>query len=60
VNAMLKMYEQLGTNSEQKMKMSFPEAGNHVIACELTSGCYNDVINATIKFGEEVLRLKAQ
>lgn len=58
VSSMLKMYGQLGTAPDRKVKVAFPEAGEHVIACELTSGCYKEVIAETIKFGEEVLRLK--
>jgi esterase/lipase len=58
VSAMLKMYKQLGTSPDRKVKMAFPEAGGHVIACELTSGCVNEVIEESIKFGIEVLLLK--
>lgn len=58
VNAMLKMYDQLGTIPEKKIKKVFPEAGEHVIACELTSGSLSEVIAETVKFGEEVLKLK--
>ena len=58
VSAMLKMYEQLGTSTESKVKVAFPEAGSHVIACDLTSGCVEDVIAESIKFGTEVLKLK--
>jgi esterase/lipase len=57
VSAMLKMYEQLGTSTDRKVKMAFPEAGDHVIACELTSGSVDEVIRETISFGEEVLNL---
>ncbi len=59
VSAMLKMFKQLGTNPDSKVKVAFPNAGNHVIACELTSGCVEDVIAETEKFGMEVLKLKA-
>lgn len=59
VGAMLKMFKQLGTNPNSKVKVAFPNAGNHVIACELTSGCVEDVIAKTEKFGMEVLKLKA-
>ncbi|MCF6332410.1 MAG: alpha/beta fold hydrolase [Draconibacterium sp.] len=59
VSAMLKMFKQLGTNPDSKVKVAFPNAGNHVIACELTSGCVEDVIAETEKFGTEVLKLKA-
>ena len=60
VDAMLTMFEQLGTVPEFKTKTAFPDAGDHVIACELTSGCYNEVIAETIKFGEEVLGMKPE
>ncbi|MEN8117118.1 MAG: alpha/beta fold hydrolase [Bacteroidota bacterium] len=59
VSAMLKMFDQLGTSPDKKVKKAFPEAGDHVIACELTSGSLDEVISETIKFGEEVLKLKA-
>ncbi len=59
VDAMLEMFGQLGTLPNQKVKKAFPEAGNHVIACEMTSGCVNEVIYETEKFAEEVLKLKA-
>jgi esterase/lipase len=58
VDAMLTMFDELGTAPESKVKVAFPETGDHVIACELTSGCYNEVTAETIKFGEKVLRLK--
>ncbi len=58
VSAMLKMYDQLGTDDDRKEKFAFPDAGDHVIACELTSGSVGEVISETIKFGEEVLNLK--
>ena len=57
VDAMMKMFDQLGTPIERKVKMAFPEAGDHVIACELTSGSVDEVIRETISFGEEVLNL---
>ncbi|MBN1986812.1 MAG: alpha/beta fold hydrolase [Prolixibacteraceae bacterium] len=60
VDAMLKMFDQLGTSPERKMKVAFPDAGDHVIACELTSGNVEQVINETIQFGEEIMNLKAR
>lgn len=57
VDAMLKMFDQLSTESDKKVKMAFPEAGDHVIACELTSGCYKDVVAETIRFGKDILGL---
>lgn len=58
VSAMLKMFDQLGTGEDQKVKEAFPEAGEHVIACELTSGSVDQVIRETIRFGEEVMNLR--
>lgn len=57
VKPMLKMFDHLGTPADSKVKVAFPEAGDHVIGSELKSGCYNEVIAQTIKFGEEVLKL---
>lgn len=59
VDAMLKMFDLLGTIPSQKVKKAFSEAGEHVIACELTSGCVDEVIAETIKFGEEILGLES-
>ena len=58
VDAMLKMFDQLGTAPAQKIKVAFPEAGQHVIACELTSGSVDEVVKETIRFGEGILGLK--
>ena len=59
VSAALKMFEQLGTSTDRKREVAFPEAGEHVIACELTSGAVERVISETEKFGIEILNLKA-
>ena len=59
VSAALKMFKQLGTLSTQKTEVAFPNAGNHVIACELTSGSVDEVIAETIKFGTEILKFKS-
>lgn len=58
VSAIEKMYNQIGTLADKKEKVAFPEAGNHVIACELTSGAVNEVIAETQKFALEVLKMK--
>jgi hypothetical protein len=58
VSAALKMYDQLGTPSSEKMKAAFPNAGSHVIACRLTSKSLNEVEQATWSFTENVLHLK--
>jgi esterase/lipase len=60
VSSMLKMFDQLGTPDEHKIKVAFPGAGDHVIACELTSGSLDEVIAETIKFGEEILQLRTK
>jgi esterase/lipase len=58
VDAMLEMFDELGTVHAEKVKQAFPEAGDHVIACELTSGCVDEVLAATEKFGENILGLE--
>ena len=58
VGAELEMFDQLGTSPEAKVKMAFPDAGDHVIASEIKSGAYKQVIAETIKFGGEILKLK--
>ncbi|MBK6282430.1 MAG: alpha/beta fold hydrolase [Draconibacterium sp.] len=58
VDAMLKMFDHLGTSAVSKVKVAFPEAGDHVIGCELKSGAFKEVLSETVKFGEEVLKLK--
>ena len=43
VDAMLKMFGQLGTPENQKQKVAFPEAGTHVVGCQLFSKSWQDV-----------------
>jgi alpha-beta hydrolase superfamily lysophospholipase len=57
VSAELEMFDKLGTSAESKVKVAFPEAGDHVIASELKSGAYRNVIAETIRFGKEILKL---
>lgn len=57
VSAELKMFDQLGTPAESKIKIAFPDAGDHVIANEIKSGAYKQVVAETIKFGEDVLKM---
>jgi alpha-beta hydrolase superfamily lysophospholipase len=59
VDAMLKMFNQLGTPEDHKTKVSFPEAGSHPIASKLFSGAWQDVETASFQFAEEKLGLKA-
>lgn len=58
VSAMETMYSQLGTSPDKKRKIAFPNAGDHVIACELTSGSVEEVIAESIRFGTDILKLK--
>ena len=58
VSAMLKMFDQLGTENGRKVKVVFPEAGSHNISNELYSGALDDVLNETVNFGKDILNLK--
>lgn len=58
VSAMLDMYDHLGTPPGDRQKQAFPDAGAHVIACEITSKSVDEVVNATFHFAENVLGLK--
>jgi esterase/lipase len=57
VDAMLKMYDQLGTPENLKQKVAFPEAGCHPIGCKLFSGAWQDVELASYQFAEKKLGL---
>lgn len=57
VDAMLKMFDELGTPDSLKYKEAFPEAGTHTIGCKLISGAWLEVEKASFKFAEEKLGL---
>jgi len=57
VEAMLEMYEQLGTPEDDKVKVAFPEAGHHVIGSYMTSEDLESVRIETVKFIEAELGL---
>jgi pimeloyl-ACP methyl ester carboxylesterase len=57
VAAMHPMFEQLGTSAEQKRKVAFPEAGNHVIGSYIRSSDWRGVYQATDRFMQEILNL---
>lgn len=57
VDAMLKMYDQLGTPENLKQKVAFPEAGDHPIGSKLFSKQWQDVEKASYQFAEEKLGL---
>jgi len=54
VSAMLKMFDQLGTPDSLKIKVDFPDAGNHVIGCSLLSKSYRDVEKEVLKFARNI------
>jgi esterase/lipase len=56
VPAILWMYENLGTSPEKKEAVAFPDAGAHVIGCDLTNPNWVKVYDATVDF----LKTKAQ
>jgi len=58
VDAMLKMFDELGTPENMKQKIAFPEAGDHPIGCKLYSKSWQDVEKACFTFAEEKLGLK--
>jgi pimeloyl-ACP methyl ester carboxylesterase len=58
VKAMQEMFTQLGTASEKKREIPFPEAGDHVICSAFNSKDIEGVERETFKFCEEVIGLK--
>ncbi|MEI8112513.1 MAG: alpha/beta hydrolase [Bacteroidia bacterium] len=57
VDAMLKMFDQLGTPENLKQKVAFPEAGDHVIGGKTYSKSIPEVEKASFSFAEEKLGL---
>ena len=57
VDAMLKMFDELGTPENMKQKVAFPEAGDHPIGSKLFSKAWQDVEKASFVFAEEKLGL---
>lgn len=55
VPAMLKMFDQLGTPENKKQKISFPDAGDHVIISHLTTPNHPQVESAALNFLVEKL-----
>jgi esterase/lipase len=56
VDAMLKMFNQLGTPDSLKYKMAFPEAKDHVLTSSLSTSEYNHVAEESIKYFKQVLK----
>jgi esterase/lipase len=57
VPAMLKMFDELGTPETLKRKMTFPEAGAHVISSYIRSGDWQGVERETDKFLTNIVNL---
>lgn len=57
VPAMLEMFDQVSTPEQLKMKMAFPESGDHVIASSITSESWEEVLAGSIEFLEKVVHL---
>lgn len=57
VKAALRMFDELGTPADQKMKVAFSEAGVHVIACGLSSKAIPQVREKTFEFARKILGL---
>lgn len=58
VEAMQKMYEELGTPADKKRSIAVPNAGNHVIGSYIKSRDVTTVEREIEQFMNEVLRLK--
>jgi len=58
VDAMLKMYDELGTPTGLKQKAAFPNAGCHPIPSGIFNKHYKDVEAKTYEFVEKVLKMK--
>ena len=58
VDAMLKMYDELGTPAALKRKQAMPSAGNHVMASYLKSHDVAGVETAITLYMKEVLKMK--
>jgi len=60
VDAMLKMYDELGTPAALKRKQAMPNAGHHVIGSYIRSHDIADVEAAIALYMKDVLKMKAR
>ena len=58
VPAMLHMFEQLGTPTDQKRKVAFPDVGAHGMTSQITSKDLESVQRETNRFLENILGVK--
>ncbi len=56
VSAMLEMFNHLGTSLAKKREIAYPEADSHVITSALVSAVYQEVLQDSLKFFEEVIK----
>jgi pimeloyl-ACP methyl ester carboxylesterase len=54
---MLEMFESVSTPDSLKVKMDFPEAGDHVISSKITSKDWQGVLKATLEFLENTTNI---
>jgi pimeloyl-ACP methyl ester carboxylesterase len=59
VEAMLKMFDQLGTPAAHKRKLALPNTGVHPIASSIVSGDIASVERGTQDFAADILNMKA-
>lgn len=57
VPAMMEMYKGVKTPDSLKKKQAFPEAGDHVIGSSITSGSWQEVLDASIDFLENTVHI---
>jgi pimeloyl-ACP methyl ester carboxylesterase len=58
VSAMLKMFDELGTPEELKIKLALPDAGDHIIGCEETSNSVPELTEAIRGFLHQMIATK--
>ena len=58
IDAMMKMYDELGTPAKLKQKVAFPNAGCHPIPSGIYNKHYKDVENKTYEFAEKILGME--
>jgi pimeloyl-ACP methyl ester carboxylesterase len=58
VKAMQEMFEQLGTPSDKKVEKAFPETADHVIASDLTSKDWENVLKSSLEFLDAIVSMK--
>ena len=52
------MYDQLGTPKEKKQKMTFPDAGDHVIISHLSTPNHHQAELAALEFLQKQLNVE--